>query len=59
MVSPIYYITQCVPFADVLLEIVRNCDYLRGQSDDVIITQGDDGDRCANHSLEGLRAAVC
>ena len=32
--------------SDVLLEIVRNCDYLRADADDIIIRQGDDGDRC-------------
>lgn len=32
----------------VLLEIARNCDYLKAECDDVIITQGDDGDRWAN-----------
>ena len=31
--------------SDVLLEIVRHCDYLRADADDIVITQGDDGDR--------------
>jgi len=53
MPSYVYFvkIQICKYISDVLTDVIRNCAYRRAVRDDVIIRQGDQGDRCVTFTL--------